>query len=144
MTSPSSVPHIVVLNRWSVGWSGGQPPYQDVLDHDVFRVSYIVDAEGLKGLTDRIKASCLVETVADIKDLEQLATAFEALIAKGGEAFRLVALSESNAVLNTRAVNRRILGHSRIQPDAALHNVPPGPIFGCGTLCSRRWRCAWL
>jgi biotin carboxylase len=114
MTSFFHAPHVVVLNRWSVGWSGGQPPYEDVLDHDAFRVSYLVDAEGFKGLTDRIKASCLVETVTDIKDLQQLATAFAALVAKGGEAFRLVALSEWD-LLNAAALRERF-GVAGMQP----------------------------
>lgn len=117
MTSHSHPSHVIVLNRWSVGWSGGQPPYEDVLDHDAFRVSYIVDAEGHKGLTDRIKANCLVETVTDIKDLEQLATAFTALVAKGGEVFRVVALSEWD-LLNAAALRERF-GVAGMQPAAA-------------------------
>ena len=118
MISASPNLHVIVLNRWSVGWSGGKPAYEEVLDHSAYRVSYLVDGEGFKGLTDTIKQSCLVEKVADIKDLEQLIKGFGNLIAKGGEAFRLVALSEWD-LLNAAELRARF-GVAGMQPPAAM------------------------
>jgi len=118
MTSASPNLHLIVLNRWSVGWSGGKPAYEEVLDHSAYRVSYLVDDEGFKGLTDTIKQSCLVEKVADIKDLEQLVKGFGNLVAKGGEAFRLVALSEWD-LLNAAELRARF-GVAGMQPPAAM------------------------
>ena len=85
-------------------------------------------------VTELNRASPTASVIFDpAKQFAQLGYGPGSAATRHGSRARLVALSEStSAVLNTRAVNRRILGHSRIQPDATLHNVPPGPIFGCG------------
>ena len=110
--------HVVVINRWSVGWSGGHPPYEAVLDHDAFCVSYIVDEEGLKGLSASIKARCAIACVGDIKDLEALATALQSLVDRLGVVDRLVALSEWD-LLNASALRARF-DISGMQPESAL------------------------
>ncbi|MEC3655552.1 ATP-grasp domain-containing protein [Bacillus siamensis] len=86
--------HICIINRWSVGWDSEKPDYEKIMNHNEYKVSYIVDAEGNKGLSQNILENSIIELVEDINSLDNIRTAFEKIEKKGGSIDRLIALSE--------------------------------------------------
>lgn len=69
--------HICIINRWSVGWDSEKPNYEKIMNHNEYKVSYIVDDEGKKGLSQNILKNSIIELVEDINSLDNIRTAFE-------------------------------------------------------------------
>lgn len=86
--------HVCFINRWSAGWDAPQPSYERIIDHDKYRVSYIVDGERLLGLPATTRKRSIIETVDDIKNVNQLRDALTNVVRRGGPVARVFALSE--------------------------------------------------
>lgn len=69
--------HIVIVNRWprfsdGVRWDNELTRYEEFIDHDAHRVSYVVDPLGAEGvLADPAKIAAQVQ-VDDVNDFEAL------------------------------------------------------------------------
>lgn len=91
--------HIVIVNRWprfsdGVRWDNELTRYEDFIDHDSQRVSYVVDGPGAKGvLVAPSKIAHLVQ-VDDVNKVDSLRAAVREVIEKAGPVDRLLALSE--------------------------------------------------
>ncbi|MFI1360474.1 acetyl-CoA carboxylase biotin carboxylase subunit family protein [Streptomyces sp. NPDC020898] len=91
--------HIVLVNRWprfSDGdrWDNELTRYEEFIDHDKNRVSYVVDALGAEGvLVDPARIAHFVQ-VEDVNDFEALRSAVQEVTEKAGPVDRLIALSE--------------------------------------------------
>jgi hypothetical protein len=91
--------HIVVINRWprfSDGrrWDHELSRFDEFIDHDRHRVSYVVDAVGATGvLADPAKIAALVQ-IEDVNDFEALCGAVREVETRVGPVDQLVALSE--------------------------------------------------
>ncbi|MFE9762987.1 acetyl-CoA carboxylase biotin carboxylase subunit family protein [Streptomyces sp. NPDC005808] len=117
--------HIVVINRWprfSDGrrWDHELSRFDEFIDHDRHRVSYVVDAVGATGvLAEPAKIACLVE-IADVNDFEALCGAVREVEAQVGRVDQLVALSEFT--LGIAAEVRETLGIPGPRPqDVAVY-----------------------
>lgn len=97
---------VCVINRWSVGWDGDIPAYERVLDHSSNTVCYIVNEEGMNGLTETIKKNSVIETVSDINNLTEIEKAFEKIEKKVGTIDRVIALSEWD-IINAGAIREK-------------------------------------
>ncbi|WP_418958905.1 ATP-grasp domain-containing protein [Streptomyces tritici] len=92
--------HIVVVNRWprfpddGRRWDFSLGRFEEFVDHERHRVSYVVDAVGATGvLADPERIAGLVE-VPDVNDFEALSTAVRKLADEVGPVDRLIAVSE--------------------------------------------------
>ncbi|SEM09793.1 ATP-grasp domain-containing protein [Streptacidiphilus jiangxiensis] len=91
--------HIVIVNRWprfddGVRWDNELTRYEEFIDHDAHRVSYVVDGPGARGvLVDPSRIAHLVQ-VEDVNNVESLRTAVLEVTAKVGPVDQLIALSE--------------------------------------------------
>ncbi|OIJ94402.1 biotin carboxylase [Streptomyces sp. MUSC 14] len=91
--------HIVIVNRWprfsdGVRWDNELTRYEEFVDHDRHRVSYVVDELGAEGvLVDPSKISSLVQ-IDDVNDFEALRTAVAEIAERSGPVDQLIALSE--------------------------------------------------
>ncbi|MFE3329847.1 acetyl-CoA carboxylase biotin carboxylase subunit family protein [Streptomyces sp. NPDC059176] len=92
--------HIVIVNRWprfkedDVRWDNELTRYEEFIDHDAHRVSYVVDRLGTEGvLADPAKIAHLVQ-VDDVNDVDSLRAAVAEVIEKVGPVDQLIALSE--------------------------------------------------
>lgn len=91
--------HIVVINRWpsySDGrrWDFEHSRFDELIDHDRHRVSYVVDAVGKTGvLADSARIAALVE-IEDVNDVRALCDAVREIADKIGPVDELVAMSE--------------------------------------------------
>ncbi|MET9773206.1 ATP-grasp domain-containing protein [Streptomyces sp. NPDC006367] len=91
--------HIVVINRWprfsdARRWDHELSRFDEFIDHDRHRVSYVVDAVGRTGvLADPARIAGLVE-IEDVNDFDALCGAVRKVAAEVGPVDRLVALSE--------------------------------------------------
>ncbi|MFG2873469.1 acetyl-CoA carboxylase biotin carboxylase subunit family protein [Streptomyces sp. NPDC048337] len=112
--------HIVVINRWprfSDGrrWDHELSRFDEFIDHDRHRVSYVVDAVGRTGvLADPAQIACLVE-IEDVNDFEALCGAVREAEDRVGPVDRLVALSEFT--LGIAAEVREALGIDGPRPE---------------------------
>ncbi|MFG2328771.1 acetyl-CoA carboxylase biotin carboxylase subunit family protein [Streptomyces sp. NPDC048604] len=92
--------HIVVVNRWprfpddGPRWDFSLGRFEDLIDHERHRVSYVVDPVGATGVrADPARIAGLVE-VADVNDFEALRAAVGTLADEVGPVDRLIAVSE--------------------------------------------------
>ncbi|MEV6328811.1 ATP-grasp domain-containing protein [Streptomyces sp. NPDC051909] len=91
--------HIVIVNRWprfsdGVRWDNELTRYEEFIDHDTHRVSYVVDALGAEGvLADPAKIAHLVR-VDDVNNVDSLRAAVVELTEQVGPVDQLIALSE--------------------------------------------------
>ncbi|MBF6328282.1 ATP-grasp domain-containing protein [Nocardia transvalensis] len=91
--------HIVVVNRWpryfdGNRWDNELTRYEEFIDHDANRVSYVVDGPGAEGvLADPAKIACRVR-VEDVNDPVELEAAVREIVARAGPVDELIALSE--------------------------------------------------
>lgn len=91
--------HIVVINRWpsfSDGrrWDFEHSRFDELIDHDRHRVSYVVNAIGKTGvLADPARIASLVE-IEDVNDFKALCGAVREIAAQVGPVDQLVAMSE--------------------------------------------------
>ncbi|MBC9726542.1 acetyl-CoA carboxylase biotin carboxylase subunit family protein [Streptomyces sp. TRM68367] len=91
--------HIVVINRWprfsdERRWDHELSRFEEFIDHDRHRISYVVDPVGETGvLADRSKIARLVK-IEDVNDFEALCGAVREIEAEVGPVDQLVALSE--------------------------------------------------
>ncbi|MFI9175517.1 acetyl-CoA carboxylase biotin carboxylase subunit family protein [Streptomyces lincolnensis] len=92
--------HIVLVNRWprfdddEDRWDNELTRYEEFLDHDRHRISYVVDALGAEGvLVDPARIAHYVQ-VEDVNDFDLLRSAVEEVVEKAGPVDRLIALSE--------------------------------------------------
>jgi phosphoribosylamine-glycine ligase len=91
--------HIVVINRWpsfSDGWRWDfeHSRFDQLIDHDRHRVSYVVTAVGRTGvLADPTRIASLVE-IEDVNDFKALYDAVRGIAAQVGPVDQLVAMSE--------------------------------------------------
>jgi hypothetical protein len=112
--------HIVVINRWprfSDGrrWDHELSRFEEFIDHDRHRVSYVVDPLGATGvLADRSKIACLVE-IEDVNDFEALCGAVREIEVQAGPVDQLVTLSEFT--LSIAAEVRETLGIAGPRPE---------------------------
>ncbi|WP_263144161.1 ATP-grasp domain-containing protein [Pseudomonas sp. RIT-PI-AD] len=91
--------HIVIVNRWprfhdGRRWDNELTRYEDFIDHDRHRVSYVVDGPGADGVLaapDRIAHRVQVD---DVNRFESLRDAVAEIVERVGPVDRLVALSE--------------------------------------------------
>ncbi|MFJ5631819.1 acetyl-CoA carboxylase biotin carboxylase subunit family protein [Streptomyces goshikiensis] len=110
--------HIVIVNRWprfdedDVRWDNELTRYEEFIDHEAHRVSYIVDALGAEGvLADPAKIAHLVR-IDDVNDVDALRAAVVEVSEKVGPVDQLIALSEFTLEIA-----------ARVREDLAL----PGP-----------------
>ncbi|PXX71312.1 ATP-grasp domain-containing protein [Nocardia tenerifensis] len=91
--------HIVIVNRWprffdGVRWDNELTRYEEYVDHEANRVSYVVDGPGAEGvLADPAKIAHLVR-VADVNDVAALRAAVREITVRVGPVDELIALSE--------------------------------------------------
>ncbi|WP_282779612.1 ATP-grasp domain-containing protein [Nocardia sp. CC201C] len=91
--------HIVIVNKWprfsdGVRWDNELTRYEEFIDHDAHRVSYIVDGPGADGvLAAPERIACRV-TVSDVNDVSELGAAVGEVIERVGPVDLLIALSE--------------------------------------------------
>jgi hypothetical protein len=91
--------HIVVINRWprfsdERRWDFSLGRFEEFIDHDRHRVSYVVDAVGATGvLADPARIAGLVQ-IEDVNDVEALCGAVRTLTDQVGPVDRLIAVSE--------------------------------------------------
>ncbi|WP_338757536.1 ATP-grasp domain-containing protein [Nocardia vulneris] len=91
--------HIVIVNRWprffdGIRWDNELTRYEEFIDHDANRVSYVVDGPGADGvLIDPGKIAWQVR-VADVNDVAALGAAVREIIERVGPVDELIALSE--------------------------------------------------
>ncbi|MER8119495.1 ATP-grasp domain-containing protein [Streptomyces sp. NPDC094031] len=112
--------HIVIVNRWprfsdGVRWDNELTRYEEFIDHDAHRVSYVVDPLGAEGvLADPAKIAAQVR-VDDVNDFEALRDAVAEITRRVGPVDQLVALSEFTLEIAARV--RRDLGIPGPTPD---------------------------
>ncbi|WP_433654515.1 ATP-grasp domain-containing protein [Nocardia sp. CA-128927] len=91
--------HIVIVNRWprffdGIRWDNELTRYEEFIDHEANRVSYVVDGPGADGvLVDSAKIACQVQ-VADVNDVAALGAAVREITERVGPVDELIALSE--------------------------------------------------
>lgn len=91
--------HIVVVNRWprfhdGRRWDFSLGRFEELIDHDRHRVSYVVDPVGATGvLADPAKIASLVQ-IGDVNDFAALRDAVRQVAEEVGPVDRLVAVSE--------------------------------------------------
>ncbi|QKZ19595.1 ATP-grasp domain-containing protein [Streptomyces chartreusis] len=91
--------HIVLVNRWprfsdGIRWDNELTRYEEFIDHDKHRVSYVVDALGAEGvLVDPARIAHFVQ-VEDVNDYDALRSAVQEVTEKAGPVDQLIALSE--------------------------------------------------
>ncbi|MEV6720268.1 ATP-grasp domain-containing protein [Streptomyces xanthochromogenes] len=112
--------HIVIVNRWprfsdGVRWDNELTRYEEFIDHDRHRVSYVVDELGAQGvLADPAKiASCV--RIGDVNDFDALRGAVAEITELAGPVDQLVALSEFTLEIAARV--REALGIPGPTPD---------------------------
>ncbi|MFJ7326486.1 acetyl-CoA carboxylase biotin carboxylase subunit family protein [Streptomyces cyaneofuscatus] len=112
--------HIVVINRWprfsdERRWDHELSRFDEFIDHDRHRVSYVVDAVGATGvLADPARIACLVE-IEDVNDFEALCGAVREVESQAGPVDQLIALSEFT--LGIAAEVREALGIAGPRPE---------------------------
>ncbi|MFJ4622041.1 acetyl-CoA carboxylase biotin carboxylase subunit family protein [Streptomyces sp. NPDC088812] len=112
--------HIVLVNRWprfqdGVRWDNELTRYEEFIDHDAHRVSYVVDGPGADGvLVDPAKIAHMVR-VADVNDVEVLRSCLVEITEKVGPVDQLIALSEFTLEIAARV--RQDLGIPGPTPD---------------------------
>ncbi|WP_406435412.1 ATP-grasp domain-containing protein [Streptomyces sp. NBC_00631] len=117
--------HIVVVNRWprfhdEERWDFSLGRFEDLIDHERHRVSYVVDPVGATGvLADPARIAGLVQ-IDDVNDFEALRDAVRQLTRQVGPVDRLVAVSEFT--LGIAAEVREALGIPGPRPaDVAVY-----------------------
>ncbi|WP_405590322.1 acetyl-CoA carboxylase biotin carboxylase subunit family protein [Streptomyces sp. NBC_01092] len=91
--------HIVVVNRWprfpdGQRWDFSLGRFEELIDHERHRVSYVVDPTGATGvLADPARIAALVE-IDDVNDFEALCSAVRKVTDQVGPVDRLIAVSE--------------------------------------------------
>ncbi|MFD7872990.1 acetyl-CoA carboxylase biotin carboxylase subunit family protein [Streptomyces sp. NPDC059766] len=91
--------HIVVVNRWprfteGPRWDFSMGRFEELIDHERHRVSYVVDAVGATGVlapAERIASTVQIE---DVNDFEALRDAVGRVADEVGPVDRLIAVSE--------------------------------------------------
>ncbi|MCP9963445.1 ATP-grasp domain-containing protein [Streptomyces somaliensis] len=91
--------HIVVVNRWprfteGPRWDFSMGRFEELIDHERHRVSYVVDAVGARGVLappERIASTVQIE---DVNDFEALRDAVSRVADEVGPVDRLIAVSE--------------------------------------------------
>ncbi|MFG2607152.1 acetyl-CoA carboxylase biotin carboxylase subunit family protein [Streptomyces sp. NPDC048514] len=112
--------HIVIVNRWprfsdGVRWDNELTRYEEFIDHDLHRVSYVVDKLGADGvLVDPSKIRSFKQ-VEDVNDFVALRAAVAAIAEESGPVDQLIALSEFTLEIAARV--RQDLGIPGPTPD---------------------------
>ncbi|GAB4182641.1 MAG: ATP-grasp domain-containing protein [Wenzhouxiangellaceae bacterium] len=92
--------HIVIVNRWprfdadSTRWDNELTRYEEYIDHQAHKVSYVVDANGAKGVLAPHNSIAGYIQVDEVNDVDQLLAACQRISAEQGPIDRLIALSE--------------------------------------------------
>ncbi|MEU1254743.1 ATP-grasp domain-containing protein [Streptomyces chartreusis] len=112
--------HIVVVNRWprfpdGQRWDFSLGRFEELIDHERHRVSYVVDPVGATGvLADPADIAALVE-VGDVNDFDALCGAVRKVADEVGPVDRLIAVSEFT--LGIAAEVREALGIPGPRPE---------------------------
>ncbi len=112
--------HIVIVNRWprfsdGVRWDNELTRYEEFIDHDRHRVSYVVDELGAQGvLADPAKIASFVR-IDDVNDFDALRGAVAGIVERSGPVDQLIALSEFTLEIAARV--RDALGIPGPTPD---------------------------
>ncbi|MET9390972.1 ATP-grasp domain-containing protein [Streptomyces sp. NPDC006624] len=112
--------HIVVVNRWprfteGPRWDFSMGRFEELIDHERHRVSYVVDAVGATGILaapERIASTVQIE---DVNDFEALRDAVRRVADEVGPVDRLIAVSEFT--LGVAAEVRAALGIPGPRPE---------------------------
>ncbi|WP_455354441.1 ATP-grasp domain-containing protein [Streptomyces sp. SYSU K217416] len=112
--------HIVVVNRWprfrdGHRWDFSLGRFEELIDHERHRVSYVVDSVGATGvLADPSQIASLVE-IEDVNDFEALCGAVRKIADQVGPVDQLIAVSEFT--LGIAAEVREALGIPGPRPE---------------------------
>ncbi|MCM0675149.1 hypothetical protein NCC78_10670 [Micromonospora phytophila] len=91
--------HIVIVNRWprfsdGIRWDNELTRYEEFIDHEQHRVSYVVDPLGAAGVLAAPTTIARIEHVNDVNDFGELLGAVTSIIEHVGPVDHLIALSE--------------------------------------------------
>ncbi|HEX6341981.1 ATP-grasp domain-containing protein [Umezawaea sp.] len=91
--------HIVIVNRWprfsdGVRWDNELTRYEEFVDHDRHRVSYVVDGPGARGVLVAQEKIAHLVLVDDVNVFTSLRDAVAEVVEEVGPVDRLIALSE--------------------------------------------------
>ncbi|MFF9807463.1 acetyl-CoA carboxylase biotin carboxylase subunit family protein [Streptomyces coeruleorubidus] len=112
--------HIVIVNRWprfqdGQRWDFSLGRFEELIDHERHRVSYVVDSVGVTGvLADPSQIAGLVE-IEDVNDFEALRGAVRQIAEQVGPVDQLIAVSEFT--LGIAAEVREALGIPGPRPE---------------------------
>lgn len=112
--------HIVVVNRWprfteGPRWDFSMGRFEELIDHERHRVSYVVDAVGATGVLAPAELIASTVQIGDVNDFTALRDAVGRIADEVGPVDRLIAVSEFT--LGIAAEVREALGIPGPRPD---------------------------